>query len=190
MMTNKSNHPEREELIKDAHTGSAICKDHVDTCRDCRDLFEFYSACFRVAPDGLPVPTEDTMAKHLAIPLLEAVRNPSGRRQGAVVYDSWSQLPAPALRDVGKGAERRLRMRAGKVVLEFSAERQGDSWDFTARAYEEDKVASSKYVLKVDGRDVIASGQDCFYWSSPQPPQRVKLVSAEAAIDFGSVRWK
>ena len=189
-MASKSKHPGREEIIKAAETGSVPFKDHLDTCRGCRDLYEFHRARMRVAPDGLMAPSDEAMAKHLAIPLLEAIRHTTGRRKGAVVYDSWSQLPALALRDVGKGAERRLRMQAGEVILEFSAERQGDSWDFTARAYEEDQVVSSRYVLKVDGRDVIASGQDCFYWSSQQPPQRMKLISAEAAIDFGSLRWK
>lgn len=190
MMTDKPNHPPREKLIRDAETGAGTFKSHLKTCGDCRDLYEFHRARMRVAPDGLLAPSDETMARHLAIPLLEAIRHTTGRRKGAVVYDSWSQLPALALRDAGKGAERRLRMQAGEVILEFSAERQGDSWDFTARAYEEDQVVSSTYVLKVDGRDVIASGQDCFYWSSQQPPQRVKLISAEAAIDFGSVRWK
>ena len=105
-MTIKSEHPEREELIKAAETGYAPFGDHLDTCRDCRDLFEFHRACFRVAPDGLSAPSDEAMANQLAIPLLEAARHSSERRKGSVTYDSLYQLPALALRDVGKGAER------------------------------------------------------------------------------------
>ncbi len=189
-MTPKPEHPERDELIKAAESGSVPFKDHLEDCMDCRKLFEFFQVFLRAAPGGLLEPSEEAMARHVAIPISEGSRHAVKKLKGSIAYDSWAQVPALALRDAGKGAERRLRLEAGNLILEFSAERQGDTWDFTARAYHNEQAVSSGYILKADRREVIAGEQNCFFWSSQQPPRKLQLVSPDIAVDFGFLKWK
>lgn len=177
-------------MINAAKGGSVPFRDHLKSCLDCRELFELFQSVMCVAPDGLMEPSDETMARHVAIPIVEASRRAAKRLKGTITYDSWERVPALALRDAGKGAERRLRLQAGDLTLEFSAERQGDSWDFAARAYHNEHAVSSRFILQAGRREVVASDQDCFFWSSQRPPRKLRLVSSEVAVDFGPLKWK
>ncbi len=176
--------------MKAAQTGSVSFQDHLDTCQDCRELFDICSACERATRYGLEQPSDEAVAHHFSIPLKENTKNSISKLKGLITYDSWAPVPALQLRDTGRGAERRLRMESDDIILEFSAERQSSSWDFTARAYRKEEVASADYILKADGLEVTSSVQECYYWTSQQPPRRIRLVSPEVTVDFGYLRWK
>jgi len=186
----RDDHPDRKDIIKAAQTGVVPFKDHLRLCRDCRELFDYFLAYIRSAPEGILYPSDEALAKHKAIPLVQSSRASQRRVEGRVTYDSWSRLPAIALRDVGKGMERRLRMKAGDITLELSAERRSDRWEFTARAYRKDRVVSPDYILKAGRVEVAASELDCYYWSSQRPPRRLKLLCGSLAIDFGTLQWR
>jgi hypothetical protein len=185
-----SDHPRRIEIMKAAQSGSATLKDHLEECPDCRKLYEIFRAQSRSTRNGMERPSDNAIASLYAIPLKENVRKAVKKLKGCITYDSWTQLPALQLRDAGRGMERRLRLKADDITLELSAERQPTGWDLTARAYRRDDVVTSDYILTADGRQVTASVQECYYWSSKIPPRRIWLRSSELAIDFGHLRWK
>ncbi len=124
----------------------------------------------------------------MAISRLVESRNPERSVPGAVVFDSWQDLPVTQTRYVAPGLERRLRLRSDRYLLELVGDRQLREWDFVARVYDREKV-TRQFILQVGRRKLYPEVQDCFYWSSARPPRRIQLLSPSLRIDFGNIKW-
>ena len=188
-MSARNNHPGRTALLKAIESGKGHLTAHLRHCRECRDLYELLSA-FHVARSIDPLlPSDEAMVKQEGIALIAASRSPARTVRGQVVFDSWRDLPAMDVRDAAIGIERRLRFRAGRIVLEFVAERQPEGWEFTAKVYENGRTASD-YVLKVGGRKFLPSARHCYNWLAPYPPREIQLLSPSLRVDLDKLGWR
>ena len=140
-----------------------------------------------VAP--LIPPSSDALSRYEAIPLLFGSAANAKRQHGRVVFDSWAQGPAIALRDVTEGHVRRLRLKAGKLSLEILAEKHREQWEFVARVYRGQQVAHD-CVLKVGGRSLPAAWGGYFHWSSKHVPAKVDVLSYDREFIFGKLVWR
>lgn len=152
-------------------------------------MYELLSAFHIARSVDLVLPSDEAMIKQEGIALIAASRAPARTVRGKVVFDSWHDLPAMAIRDAAIGIERRLRFRAGRIVLEFVAERQPDGWEFTAKVYENGRAVSD-YVLKVGGRRFLPSARHCYNWLAPHPPRKIQLLSPSLRVDLGKLGWR
>ena len=188
-MSVKSSHPDRSAMLKVIEKGKGHLLPHLKHCKECRELYELLSA-FHVVRSVDPVlPSDEAMVKQEGIALIAASRAPSRTVRGQVVFDSWHDLPAMAVRDAAIGIERRLRFQAGRIVLEFVAERQPEGWEFTAKVYEHGRAVSD-YVLKVGGRKLLPSVRHCYNWLAPHPPREIQLLSPSLRVALGKLGWR
>jgi len=188
-MSARNSHPDRSTMLKAMETGKGHLLAHLKHCQECRELYELLSA-FHVARSVDPVlPSDEAMVKQEGIALIAASRVPARTVRGQVVFDSWNDLPAMVVRDAAIGVERRLRFRAGRIVLEFVAERQPEGWEFTAKVYENGRAASN-YVLRVGGRKLLPSVRQCYNWLAPRPPREIQLLSPSLRVDLGKLGWR
>ncbi len=179
----------REVLMEALESGSVPFKAHLKECNQCRELFDFLSKIGFPKRRPLEKPSEELITRFALIPLSVNSRKPGETVVGTVVFDSWSHLPAIHARDNAKGMERRMRLKAGQIVLELVAEHQADRWELTARVYDNRKVAAG-FILKAGRRIIQAGTERCFFWSSRTPPRRIRLLSPQVLIDFGPLNWK
>ena len=188
-MSVKRSHPDRSAMLKAIESGKGHLQAHFRSCQECRELYELLSA-FHIARSVDPVlPSDEAMVKHEGIALMAASRVSARTVRGQLVFDSWHDLPAMAVRDAAIGIERRLRFRAGRLVLEFVAERQPEGWEFTAKVYENGRAVSD-YVLKVGGRKLLPSVRHCYNWSGSHPPREFQLLSPSLRVDIGKLGWR
>jgi len=188
-MSVKNSHPDRSIMLKAMERGEGHLLTHLRYCQECRELYELLSA-FRFVRSVDPVlPSDEAMVKQEGIALIAASRVPARAVRGQLVFDSWHDLPAMVVRDAAIGVERRLRFRAGRIVLEFVAERQPEGWEFTAKVYENDRPVSD-YVLKVGGRKLLPSVRHCYNWLAPGPPRKIQLLSPSLRVDLGKLGWR
>jgi len=138
---------------------------------------------------GLMQAPEAAMRRAESIPLMFDASRAATEQTGGVVYDSWQQGPAIALRDVTDGHVRRLRLKAGAITLEVLAERQRRGWDFVARVYRGRKVAHD-FVLTIGSRKVMPRSGGYYQWTSVREPRRLGLLSYDATISFDEVGWR
>ncbi|MDH4034711.1 MAG: hypothetical protein OEV80_13040, partial [candidate division Zixibacteria bacterium] len=120
----------------------------------------------RKAPaSGFAKPSAAAVERYCNIPLLFEESSDSRTVKGRTVYDSWADGPAMALRDSADGHIRRLKLKAGNLVLEIVAEQRDNVWEFVARVYD-GKNAINSFVLKVGGRSFLPQTGGFFIWSS------------------------
>ena len=113
---------------------------------------------------------------------------PANLAVGQTVDDSWSDLPALAMRDAAMGMERHQRFSAGPIILVLNASRNLDGWRFVARVYRKNKT-TPEFVLKI-GREKLQPGfRDCYYWTTNRPPQRLQLLSPSLGIEVDEIKW-
>lgn len=108
--------------------------------------------------------------------------------KGNVTEDSWRGRAPIDIRDVTFGHVRRVKLKAGKISLEFVAERRETDWTFVARVYEGGKV-SSDYVLSVGRRKLLSKSQGFYFWDSKRPPGKISLLGDKSIIEFERLRW-
>ncbi|UCC43528.1 MAG: hypothetical protein JSU65_10335 [Candidatus Zixiibacteriota bacterium] len=188
-MKKRNKHPDREQMIKAAETGRIPFRSHLAECPDCRELYELLGRFRGLVDVDLVMPPPDVMSRHSFIPQLLQSREQARTISGTVEFDSWSGLPALALRDAARGMERRMRLTAGPVSLELVAERQTRHWEFTARVYQRGRV-SSGFILEAGRKQLYPGRRWCFRWTAAKPPRKLGLRSADLAIDFGALNWK
>ncbi|MFH1685903.1 MAG: hypothetical protein ABIE70_00085 [bacterium] len=181
-------HPSRSALIKAARDGSTLFASHLQGCQSCRLLFEMSRQLDAANQEPLQQSSAVLAARIRAIPLLQATRRILDRVTGRATADSWSQLPAMALRDGSAGLERRLVLQADDVRLELVAERTVDDWEFVARIYEHNKVAD-QYVLKAGSRTVVPREEGFYHWSATRPPKTIRLLGQKLQLDFEKLSW-
>ena len=181
-------HPTRQQLLQAARTGRVPFRRHLERCEACAQTLEHLTTLAAMERAPLEEPSEDALERMMAAPLLADARRSGKNRSGRLTFDSWADLSRAQLRDLGKGAERRLTLEAGTVVLKLVAQRRGYDWEFTGRVYVDGR-ASSDYVLRVGRRDLVPETHACYFWKSSRPPRRLKLASPETTIDFGSLTW-
>ncbi|MEE8575700.1 MAG: hypothetical protein V3T31_00460, partial [candidate division Zixibacteria bacterium] len=104
-------------------------------------------------------------------------------------FDSWSQAPAMALRDMSAGHLRRIRLERGNISVEIVAEKQQSGWEFVARIRRDDEVLHD-FVMKVGSRKLLAKSGGFFQWSSKSVPHEVSLTSFKQDIAFERLSWQ
>ena len=134
-------------------------------------------------------PAAEALKRFEAIPLLFAPQGRGSALSGRVVFDSWSQGAAPALRDATDGHVRRLRLAAGQTTLEILAERRSDRWEFVARAYR-GREAAHDFVLKVGSRRLLSRSGGYYHWSARSVPRSLALLSYRCPVVFGGLIWR
>ena len=182
------NHPDRNEMLKAIVEGSDCLTEHLAKCRSCRTLFELLSHHSTDRTRQVFELPKGSLYRQMAIARLVESRHSERSVSGRIMFDSWDQLTSLQTRDAAAGTERRLRLDAGRFVLEFVADRQLREWEFVARVYE-DKHATREFILKVGRQKLFPEVEDCFFWSGPKPPRRIQLLSPKLRIDFGNLRW-
>lgn len=143
----------------------------------------------KATPIGMAKPSEAAVDRYCNIPLLFEKRSCATPVWGRTIYDSWAERPAMALRDTADGFIRRLKLKAGNLVLEIVAERRDNVWEFVARVYDRKEVTNS-YVLKVGNRKLLPQTGGFFVWSSRIVPRILNLESFETRIDFEKLSWQ
>jgi hypothetical protein len=137
----------------------------------------------------LATPSAAAVERYCNIPLLFE-KGPGARSiRGGTVYDSWAEGPAIALRDTADGHIRRLKLKAGHLVLEIVAERRDNTWEFVARVYDCKRVTNS-FVLKVGDRKFLPQTGGFFVWSSRIVPRILRLESFETSVNFEKLSWQ
>jgi len=134
-------------------------------------------------------PPADAVKRYGAIPLLFAENSPAEERDMHLAYDSWSDAPREALRDIADGFTRRVQLRSGRTMLEMVAERRADRWEFVARVYTNGKLIHDM-VLKAGRQSMLAGSGGFFLWSSKSVPQVIRLVSDETCLVFEGLSWR
>lgn len=92
------------------------------------------------------------------------------------------------VRDVTFGHVRRVRLEAGKIALEFIAERRENDWNFVARVYKGGRV-SSDYILSVGRRKLLPKSQGFYFWDAKRPPVKISLHGGKSVIEFDRLQW-
>jgi len=187
-MEKSDKHPSRRALIRAAKTNRVPFASHLKDCDFCRALFEQFRAGL-AGKAALEHTEPDAAARFAAIPLLQGRRQSAAKRTGAVVFDSWRDVPAAQLRDAGPGLERHLTFEAGDITLSLVMERQPDGCEFVARVYSGGELCSD-FVLQVGRKKVATDFSGFFHWLSPRPPRTIRLVSASTQIDFEGISWQ
>ncbi len=117
-MSDRSKHPETKVLMQAAKTGVVNFSEHLDGCEQCQEQFSLFQQLAGVKI-GEPEPAPETgVYRHAAIARLEMTRHPSRKEIGVVAFDSWSERPTEAVRDLGSTLERRLRFVADQFLVE------------------------------------------------------------------------
>lgn len=142
----------------------------------------------KTASAGFAKPSTAAVERYCNIPLLFDESSDVRTIRGRTIYDSWADGPIIALRDTADGHIRRLKLKAGSLILEIVAERRDNVWEFVARVYDGKKVANS-HVLKVGGRRFLPQTGGFFVWSSRMAPKVLRLESFDANISFEKLSW-
>lgn len=142
-----------------------------------------------VSDSPLSQPSLDAVRRYEAIPLLFSAAVSAKRLTGRVVFDSWADGPAIALRDVTEGHVRRLRLKAGKLSLEILAEKHREHWEFVARVYRVRRVAHD-CTVRVGGRGHLPSWGGYFHWSSKRVPTKVYVRTYDLECAFETLAWQ
>ena len=181
-------HPDRAEMLKAARTGKVPFRTHLDTCEACNIEYEVLKLSISPRPSSGIEPSSGLLTRHASVPFLVGNWVPANLTVGRTVDDSWSGLPALAVRDAAMGMERHLRFSSGPVTLVLNASRTPDGWRFVARVYRKNKT-TQEFVLKL-GREKLQPGfRDCYYWTANQPPRRLQLLSPSLGIDVEDIKW-
>ncbi len=133
-------------------------------------------------------PSDESVARLSAIPLLFDEPPAASTRAGEVVYDSWSHGPAVALRDITDGHIRRIQLQAGRISVEIVAEKSKGKWEFVARVYRGKKVVHD-FVISVGRKKLLSESGGFFRWSSKAVPRRIGLVSTGESLTFKEIAW-
>lgn len=152
-----------------------------------RDLLP--SQVKKALPAGFAKPTDAAVERYCNIPLVFEEGPDARTVKGRTIYDSWADGPTIALRDSADGHIRRLKLKAGHLVLEIVAERRDNVWEFVARVYDGKKVTNS-FVLKVGGRRFLPQTGGFFVWSSRMTPKILRLESFDTVISFEKLSWQ
>ena len=133
-------------------------------------------------------PSTDSIRRLAALPLLFEEAGQNSPQSGRVLFDSWAH-GGVALRDTTAGHVRRLRLGSGDIGLDLVAERQGDGWQFTARAHSGAKVAHD-FVLKVGQKKLLPQSGGYYQWRARGVPRALELSSLDTRIIFEQIAWQ
>lgn len=133
-------------------------------------------------------PSEEAVIRLTAIPLLFGEPRGVATGIGSVAYDSWSDGPSIALRNITDGHIRRLRLQAGKIAVEIVGEMSKGRWEFVARAYRGATVVHD-YVLNVGRKRLLSESGGFFKWTSKAVPRKVVLISLRERLMFERLSW-
>ena len=171
-----------------ARTGRIPFADHLERCKPCRSLYEALKWLGNDAGRVEWAPPGDLVQRHKAIPLLVASRRPARAVRAPRVYDTWTQLPALAVRQAAFGVERRVRFAVAQFEIEFVANRQLEGWELAVRVYENGGV-TRRFVLQTGRRKLLLGRGDCFVWTSRRAPRKLGLLSPDLRIDLEDLPW-
>lgn len=188
-MPDSQKHPSREDLIRILKNGRNRFAAHLRECADCREMFEMLKATQAYREQVTETVSPDLVERCAAIPLVGQSARPRRMQPGRVQFDSWSTLPALALRSIDLGGERRLRLSAGAYTLELVAQRQPDHWEFWARVLRKGTEPIPLFVIQAGRRKIVAGAHSVFAWSDHHPPRKISLVSADLRIEFQPINW-
>jgi hypothetical protein len=189
MMRNPQEHPSREDLIRVLKTGRNHYAAHLRECAGCREMFEMLKVTLTYREQVTETASADLILRCAAIPLLARSTRPQRKQRGRLQFDSWSTLPAMALRSIDLGGERRLRLSAGSYTLELVAQRQSDRWEFWARIIRKGTEPIPMFVIQAGRRKIAAGAHSVFAWSDRYPPRRMSLISSTMRIEFEPIDW-
>lgn len=175
-------------MLKAIKEGRIPFAAHLDACRECRELFAFLEAGAVPGAEPLEHPDESALERFAAVAFAADLPQPSRRRVGTMVFDSWQQAGAVAVRDVGIGDVRRLVLQAGTISLELVADRLADGWEFVARVYNKKQV-SSAWLLRAGRKKLLPGVQGFYRWRSKRGPRALRLVTGEQEILFDHISW-
>lgn len=188
-MSAASKHPSRRAMLDAIESGRIPFRAHLRECLACRQLFELLQRYAQPGEQPMAASPPETVSKLAAIPMAARGKPPEKKIAGRLHKDSWTDLPAVALRDSGLGLERRVVFTAGRVRFELVAQRTPSHWEFVARVFDRDRVVT-EYTLRA-GRATLAPAADgYYYWRAPHPPKTLRLVSASKQIDFDKLSWR
>ena len=133
-------------------------------------------------------PSNESVTRLSVIPLLfdEPFGLPVG--SGRVAYDSWSQGPRVALRDITDGHIRRVQLEAGKISVEIVAEMNKGKWEFVARVYR-NKTVVHDFVMSVGRKKLLSESGGFYRWSSKSVPRNISLTSPAQHLTFERLSW-
>lgn len=181
-------HPSRRTMLTAIESGQVPFRAHLKKCLACRQLFELLQ---RYAQPGQPPmvgSSPETVSKLAAIPMAAGQMRPSREVAGWLHQDSWTDLPAVALRDSGVGLERRVVFSAGPIRLELVAHRTRGGWEFVARVFDSDEVVT-EYALRAGRATLAPAGDGYYHWRTEHPPKTLRLLSPAVRIDFEKLSW-
>ncbi len=183
-------HPSRKDLIRALMTGRNRFAAHLSECAGCREMFQMLEVAqvYReLVTEGV---SSDLVLRCAAIPLVVQKTRSLRKQHGRMRFDSWSTVPATALRSIDLGGERRLRLSAGVFTLEMVAQRQSDRWEFWARITRKGKRPIPMFVIQAGRRKIAAGAHSVFAWSDRYPPHRMSLISSDLRIEFEPIDWR
>ena len=188
--TDDIGHPDRADLLAAAQTGRHRLGPHLKRCAECRELYEMFRAT-RAYRDLVRGPVDsDLVARCAAIPVMEQVDRGLRIRPGTIGHDSWSDLPAMALRDIDQGGERRLRLLFGPLTLELVAQRTGSSWQMSARLFGGQGDDRAVYIIRAGRRKITAGEHGMFVWADRQPPRSIELITPGELFRCAPISWR
>jgi len=187
-MTKQTSHPDRVTMLKALRDKTVPFAAHLDRCASCRETFALLKQAVVPGASSLEQPSQAALDRFAVVPLAFESTRPLSHRSGQVVFDSWQEAGAAAIRDAGIGAVRRLVLQAGAIRLEVVADRRADGWEFVARIYRRE-TATAAYVLRAGRRRVLPEAQGFYRWQSRRGPRRVTLVESEREIVFEGLSW-
>ncbi len=187
-MSAASRHPSRRTMLDAIESGQVPFRDHLKKCPACRKLFELLQRYAQPGRAPMVGSAPETVSRLAAIPMAAGRMRPDGQTAGHLHQDSWTDLPAVALRDSGVGLERRMVLCAGRIRLELLAHRTRSGWEFVARVFDGDQPVT-EYALRA-GRVTLAPAPDAYYyWRAEHPPKTLRLISSSVRIDFDRLSW-
>ena len=187
-MKRKTSDKSKKRAAKQAPTTDALAKALLGSLQDA-------TAASDIAPDpatslsGIASPPDEAVDRYAAIPLLFESLPDQEPMIGRVAYDSQAHGHTVGLRDVTDGYVRRLRLTAGRIVMDLVAERRENQWEFVARVYSGSEVTHD-FVLKIGGRKLLAGSGGFFHWSSRSVPRKLRLLSYDTTVLFEGMSWR
>lgn len=177
----------RSELLKAINSGSITRADLKKLSIEDRLAAELLSE-FPVAGRDQLADAPETLLKRAY-----AIAEPAGLSQledfvPRLIFDSWVQPAATAVRGTTTVDTRRLRFEVGPVMLDLRGEKELDGWFFTGRLLPEGKLHG--WQIQAGKKKITAGEPGFFEWHADRGPQSIKLISDSGeTIALPKVQW-
>lgn len=186
-----SEHCTREEIQSGARRGRlsrAAARSHVETCTQCRTLWELACHFAGAASVRLDPAPSGWVERAIAIASSRTPARRLGELAAKLIFDSWHAPAVEGLRSTGSLESRRLAWDAGKWHIDLRAEATADGWDMVAQV-QYDNAAAPGQELQFNSDPVYTDATGMAMWHGRRPPRKIALVTPDGTWRLESVTW-